>query len=136
MSTESRTATAFDQHIGQRLRSARLLREISQERLGEALDLTFQQIQKYEKGVNTIRLERMLAICDLLEVDMDFFVSGAPGRPKKSGHVEPLPPYATAFFELPYARSIASGFVKIKSEAGRGAVRTLVRVLSEESSDG
>lgn len=61
-------STAIDQAIGARIRAARVSRRLSQSELGAALGVTFQQIQKYEKGSNRIAGSRMLAMCDMLKM--------------------------------------------------------------------
>lgn len=66
-------ATPYDQEIGRRIRSQRIAIGMSQERLGSALGLTFQQIQKYEKGINRIASGRLQEISKILGVPMSFF---------------------------------------------------------------
>jgi len=62
-----------DVHVGQRVRLARLSVGFSQERLGEAVGITFQQIQKYEKGTNRISASRLFQFAEVLGVDVPFF---------------------------------------------------------------
>jgi transcriptional regulator with XRE-family HTH domain len=72
-----------DRHVGRRLRMRRLLLGMSQERLGELLGLTFQQIQKYERGANRLGASRLFEAAQALEVDVAFFfedLSGPVGR--------------------------------------------------------
>jgi len=68
----------IDRHVGSRLRMRRVLVGLSQEKLGDALKLTFQQIQKYEKGMNRIGASRLQEISGLLGVPVEFFFEGAP----------------------------------------------------------
>ncbi|MEM7620129.1 MAG: helix-turn-helix transcriptional regulator [Pseudomonadota bacterium] len=63
----------IDIHIGKRLRLRRQLLGISQEKLGEQLGITFQQVQKYEKGINRISASRLFQIAHLVKVELDFF---------------------------------------------------------------
>ncbi len=72
----------IDRHIGQRLRLQRVNLGMSQEALGERVNLTFQQIQKYEKGTNRISAARLFEFADILNVDIGFFYEGL-GRLKK-----------------------------------------------------
>lgn len=65
-----KSATNFDQAFGRRLRDLRKSRRISQTDLGRALGISFQQVQKYEKGVNRISLARALKSADILETDL------------------------------------------------------------------
>ena len=68
-----------DVHIGRRLRQARLARGLSQDMLGKKLGITYQQVQKYESGVNRIGGSRLWDLCRLLEVPVGFFFEGLPG---------------------------------------------------------
>ncbi|MFE1601377.1 helix-turn-helix domain-containing protein [Methylobacterium sp. ID0610] len=79
----------IDRHVGHRVRVRRLLVGVSQEKLGDALGVTFQQIQKYEKGANRISASRLQQIAEMLGVPVGFFYEGAP-RPE-SGHDEERP---------------------------------------------
>src|SRR5579863_8724786 len=68
----------IDRHVGSRVRMRRILLGMSQEKLGEALGLTFQQIQKYEKGTNRIGASRLQQISTTLNVPPAFLFDGAP----------------------------------------------------------
>ena len=74
---------AVDTHVGSRIRMRRIAMGMSQERLGEALGLTFQQVQKYEKGANRIGAGRLYATANALGVDVAFFFQGLESRHKK-----------------------------------------------------
>jgi len=67
----------IDQHVGSRVRMRRLMLAMSQEKLGDALGLTFQQVQKYEKGTNRIGASRLEQISHILQVQVAFFFEGA-----------------------------------------------------------
>src|SRR5215510_2472232 len=67
----------IDQHVGSRVRMRRLMLAMSQEKLGDALGLTFQQVQKYEKGANRIGASRLEQISHILQVPVAFFFEGA-----------------------------------------------------------
>jgi transcriptional regulator with XRE-family HTH domain len=67
-----------DQHVGSRVRMRRMMLAMSQGKLGAALGLTFQQVQKYEKGTNRIGASRLQQISDILRVPVAFFFEGAP----------------------------------------------------------
>jgi transcriptional regulator with XRE-family HTH domain len=75
----SKAPNPVDKHVGSRVRMRRLMLEMSQEKLGEALGLTFQQIQKYEKGTNRIGASRIQQIADILQVPVAFLFEGASG---------------------------------------------------------
>lgn len=80
-----------DRHVGHRVRVRRLLVGVSQEKLGDALGVTFQQIQKYEKGTNRISASRLRQIADMLGVPVSFFYEGAPRADggREEGAAEP-----------------------------------------------
>src|SRR5205807_10013477 len=67
-----------DKHVGSRVRLRRMMLSMSQEKLGDALGLTFQQVQKYEKGANRIGASRLQQISHSLQVPVSFFFEGAP----------------------------------------------------------
>ncbi|MGD9914313.1 MAG: helix-turn-helix domain-containing protein [Rhizobiaceae bacterium] len=69
----------IDAHVGSRVRLRRNMLGMSQERLGESLGITFQQIQKYEKGTNRVGASRLQAIASVLDVPVSFFFENAPG---------------------------------------------------------
>ncbi len=89
----------IDKHVGSRVRMRRMMLSMSQEKLGDALGLTFQQVQKYEKGTNQIGASRLQQISLILQVPVAFFFEGAPslpGRPQGLGEA-PSPAYVTDF---------------------------------------
>jgi transcriptional regulator with XRE-family HTH domain len=75
-----KSPSPVDRHVGSRVRLRRTLLGMSQERLGEILGVTFQQIQKYEKGINRIGAGRLQAIGGALNVPITFFYEGLPGE--------------------------------------------------------
>src|SRR5579859_7420614 len=74
-----------DQHVGSRVRMRRLMLGMTQEKLGNKLGLTFQQVQKYEKGKNRISASRLQALSDILQVSVPFFFDGAPENAGRAG---------------------------------------------------
>src|SRR5215468_9864825 len=68
----------IDKHVGSRVRMRRMMLKMSQEKLGNAVGVTFQQIQKYEKGANRIGASRPQQIAEVLSVPVPFFFEGAP----------------------------------------------------------
>src|SRR5712671_5119043 len=90
---------SIDKHVGSRVRMRRLMLGMSQEKLGDELGITFQQVQKYEKGTNRISASRLHHISHILQVSVPFFFEGVPhvpGQPKGSG-VALSPDYVTDF---------------------------------------
>ena len=68
----------IDQHVGERIRSRRAELGLTQEQLAEALDISYQQIQKYETGANRISASRMFEMARKLDVDLGYFFEGLP----------------------------------------------------------
>jgi len=78
-----------DKYVGSRVRMRRIMLGMSQEKLGEALGLTFQQIQKYEKGTNRVGASRIQQISEILQVPVSFLFEGGPsGTPSTGGFSE------------------------------------------------
>ena len=84
-------ANEIDIHVGRRLREARLAKGMSQEALGKALGISFQQVQKYEKGSNRIGGSRLWDISNILETPVGFFFEGleVDGKAKKTPTLAP-----------------------------------------------
>lgn len=73
----------IDKHVGSRVRMRRMMLSMSQEKLGNALGLTFQQVQKYEKGTNRIGASRLQQISNILQVPVAFFFENGPDQSAK-----------------------------------------------------
>src|SRR5580704_14977526 len=73
-----KSSNPIDTHVGARVRSRRMMLKMSQTKLGEQLGVTYQQIQKYEKGVNRIGAGRLQELAGILEVSVEYFFEGAP----------------------------------------------------------
>src|SRR3954466_5068150 len=106
----------IDKHVGSRVRMRRMMLSMSQEKLGDALGLTFQQVQKYEKGTNRIGASRLQQISNILQVPVSFFFEGAPNRPGHSGSglsEAPSPAYVSDFLATSDGLSLTKSFMKI-----------------------
>jgi transcriptional regulator with XRE-family HTH domain len=79
------TPNLTDQHVGARVRMRRKMVAMSQEKLGAALGLTFQQVQKYEKGATRISASRLQQMSHILQVPVEFFFEGAPNASAPHG---------------------------------------------------
>ena len=77
-----------DAYVGARLRMRRVMLGMSQGKLGQLLGVTFQQIQKYEKGSNRISASRLRQAAQVLEVPVEFFYEGAPTQPSTDGEFD------------------------------------------------
>jgi transcriptional regulator with XRE-family HTH domain len=123
-----------DAHVGSRVRLRRMLLGMSQERLGEGMGLTFQQVQKYEKGVNRIGASRLFQISKILDVPVQFFFEEAPytgdGNAAR-GMVEPdSEAFILEFLNSREGLELNRAFVKIGDPKVRKSVVDLVRALS------
>jgi transcriptional regulator with XRE-family HTH domain len=124
-----------DAHVGSRVRLRRMLLGISQERLGESMGLTFQQVQKYEKGVNRIGASRLFQIARILDVPVQFFFEEAPhvggDGPAVRGMAGPDPEaLILEFLNSREGLELNRAFVKIADSKVRKSVVDLVRALS------
>jgi len=118
-----------DKHVGARVRMRRMMLSMSQEKLGDALGLTFQQVQKYEKGTNRISASRLQHIASILKVPVAFFFEGAPG-PAVAGAKPTEGDLTAIFFSLPYARELAEHYVNIGHNADRRVVADVARSIA------
>jgi transcriptional regulator with XRE-family HTH domain len=128
-----------DQHVGSRVRLRRMLLGMSQERLGESMGLTFQQVQKYEKGVNRIGASRLFQISRILDVPVQFFFEEAPLADVRSpqGMAEAdSEAFILEFLNSREGLELNRAFVKIADPKVRKSVVDLVRALSGSDRDG
>ncbi len=124
----------IDKHVGSRVRMRRKMLNMSQEKLGDALGLTFQQVQKYEKGTNRIGASRLQAIANILQVPVSFFFEGAPhvaGQTAGLGNA-PSPQYVTDFLATSDGLSLTKSFMKIQSSQLRRRIVDLVEQIADE----
>ena len=125
-----------DRHVGSRLRMRRLMLDMSQTDIANALGLTFQQVQKYEKGSNRISASRLQHISQILQVPVPFFFEGAPApsgvRPSARGMADaPSPAYVTDFLATSDGLSLVKAFVVIEDQKLRRAIVKLVEEIAE-----
>jgi transcriptional regulator with XRE-family HTH domain len=123
-----------DKHVGSRVRMRRMMLSMSQEKLGDALGLTFQQVQKYEKGTNRIGASRLQQISQILQVPVSFFFEGAPAA-VTVGHQNglseaPSPAYVSDFLATPDGLALIKAFVKIKDSKLRRRIVDLVEQIT------
>ncbi|HEU5017401.1 MAG TPA: helix-turn-helix transcriptional regulator [Pseudolabrys sp.] len=125
----------IDKHVGSRVRMRRMMLNMSQEKLGDSLGLTFQQVQKYEKGTNRIGASRLQQIAHILQVPVSFFFEGAPHLP--GGHAggmneAPSPAYVSDFLATSDGLSLTKAFMRIKSGKLRRRIVDLVEQIAGE----
>lgn len=122
-----------DAHVGGRVRLRRMVIGMSQDKLGELLGLTFQQIQKYEKGVNRIGASRIFELSRILDVPIHYFFEEFDGTTSQSyGFAESRPDDSvTQLLRSPEGVELCRYFADIKDPKVRKRVLDLVRTLAE-----
>ena len=138
--TSSKRANAVDAQIGNRVRLRRMLVGMSQERLGELLKVTFQQIQKYERGTNRISASRLFQVSKVLGVTIDYFYDAlhvadevvvTPGFAEHSGEEAEM----LTFLGTREGIELNRAFQRISDPAKRRAVVELVRTMVAEKTE-
>jgi transcriptional regulator with XRE-family HTH domain len=122
-----------DIHVGSRVRMRRLMLDLSQTRLAKALGVTFQQVQKYEKGTNRISASRLLQMSLILQVPIPFFFEGLP--PGKTGGKTPPAPFPTFISDFMTSTdgvSLTKAFVQIKDSKLRRSIVHLVEEMADD----
>jgi transcriptional regulator with XRE-family HTH domain len=125
-----RQTNPIDLQVGSRMRIRRMLIGMTQERLGDLLGLTFQQVQKYEKGVNRIGAGRLYEVSRVLNVPVDFFYEGVDDVPGLGGS-EVAPP-VLEFVSSGEGLQLSLAFMKIKDTKVRKRVLDLMKSLAGE----
>jgi transcriptional regulator with XRE-family HTH domain len=115
----------IDKHAGKRLRERRNELGMSQSSLADAIGLTFQQVQKYEKGMNRMGSSRLQQVADVLKVPVIFFFEDAPGQPKLSSKA-PSVMYISKFLATLDGQALIRAFTKIGSAKVRRSIVMLV----------
>ena len=123
-------ANPIDIQVGNRVRIRRMLIGMSQERLGDLLGLTFQQVQKYEKGVNRIGAGRLFEVSRILNVPVDFFYEGVNDAAQSANETDGAP--VMDFVSSGEGLQLSLAFMKIKDAKVRKRVLDLVKSLAEE----
>jgi transcriptional regulator with XRE-family HTH domain len=131
----SRRANPVDVHVGSRVRLRRMLLGMSQEKLGEHLGLTFQQVQKYEKGINRIGASRLFDLSQVLGVPVQFFYEElvVAGAERGAGFGErPAESYAVEFLGSREGLELNKAFARITDPRVRRSIVDLVRAFAGE----
>lgn len=125
----------IDIHVGSRVRLRRNMLGMSQEKLGEKLGITFQQVQKYEKGTNRVGASRLQAIASILEAPVSFFFDDAPGQNsgQPQGLSEDSPTsYVVDFISSAEGLQLNRAFVRINDPKLRRKIIDLVRTIASD----
>jgi transcriptional regulator with XRE-family HTH domain len=133
-----KTPDPIDRHVGSRVRMQRVLMKMSQEKLGEALGLTFQQVQKYEKGTNRIGASRLQQISKTLHVPPSFFFEGAPtsSEPSAPGFAEESSSqFVVDFLSTSEGLHLNRAFARIREPKVRKRIIDLVSALADQDEE-
>jgi transcriptional regulator with XRE-family HTH domain len=111
---------------------------MSQEKLGEHLGITFQQIQKYEKGTNRIGASRLQHIARVLSVPVSFFFEDAPGGAAEPGELAERQPahYVVDFLSSSEGIQLNKAFIRVKDAKVRRRIIALVRSIAGDEEEG
>ncbi len=127
-------ANPVDAHVGHRVRLRRMLIGMSQERLGELLGLTFQQVQKYEKGINRIGAGRLYEVAGILGVPVAFFYEDVDAHTAARAAGAETPPVMD-FLSSPEGLQLSLAFMRIKDMKVKRRILDLVRSLADDTSE-
>jgi transcriptional regulator with XRE-family HTH domain len=129
---------SIDKHVGGRVRMRRMMLGVSQTKLGEAIGIAFQQVQKYENGTNRVSAGRLQHISHILQVPGSFFFEEAPpvpGQPKGNGATAPTPVYVTEFLSSSDGLALTKAFMRIeKVELRRRIVKLVEEIVGDDES--
>jgi transcriptional regulator with XRE-family HTH domain len=132
MQMSTKAPNPVDKYVGSRVRMRRIMLGMSQEKLGEALGLTFQQVQKYEKGTNRVGASRLQQISEILQVPVSFLFDGGPsgainGSPFAEGA---SPAYVSDFLATSEGLALTRAFTRITDSKMRRSIVDLVEQIA------
>jgi transcriptional regulator with XRE-family HTH domain len=120
-----------DKYVGSRVRMRRIMLGMSQEKLGEALGLTFQQVQKYEKGTNRVGASRIQQIAEILQVPVSFLFEGSPSTASAEASGEAMSPsYVSDFLATSEGLALTRAFTRISDAKLRRSIVDLVEQIA------
>jgi len=122
----------IDRHVGNRVRMRRLLIGMSQEKLGELLGITFQQVQKYEKGSNRVSASRLYYLAQILGVPVQFFFDELPEAGNQAGMSEVG---MTDLLSSSEVSQLARAFSEISDPVARRAIMGMVKQFADSKSN-
>jgi transcriptional regulator with XRE-family HTH domain len=122
----------IDMHVGSRVRMRRLVLDMSQTDVADALGLTFQQVQKYEKGMNRVGASRLQHLSQILRVPVTFFFEGLPVAPKETAMTAESLSYVNEFLATADGLALVKSFMRIQAPKLRRSIVLLVEQLGSE----
>lgn len=139
MTENKKRPNPIDVHVGSRIRLRRNMIAMSQEKLGERLGITFQQIQKYEKGTNRVGASRLQAISAILNAPVEYFFQDAPredGQPPVGFEEGPSAPLVPDFLSSSESMQLNRAFMKISDPKVRRKIIDLIKTLADDDDQG
>lgn len=130
MAQGRRTSTAVDAHVGSRLRLRRRGRGLSQQRLAQLLGVTFQQVQKYERGTNRLAASTLYEVAKALETPVGFFFEGL-GEAGQDGGADAETALAAGFMVSRQANSLMRAFMTMPPRLRLALVRLALALAGE-----
>jgi transcriptional regulator with XRE-family HTH domain len=122
-----------DKYVGSRVRMRRIMLGMSQEKLGEALGLTFQQVQKYEKGTNRVGASRIQQISEILQVPVSFLFEGGPSTTAPAAGEGISPTYVSDFLATSEGLALTRAFMRITDAKLRRSIVDLVEKIADQA---
>jgi transcriptional regulator with XRE-family HTH domain len=130
-------ASPIDRHVGARIRMRRKILGVSQEKLADSLGLTFQQVQKYEKGANRVSASKLYEIAAALQTQVAYFFEGlADPSTEVDAKAKGTEQFVHDFLMTPEGLELAGIFPRITRPAVRRRILDLVRSMADEEADG
>ena len=126
-----RVPHSIDQHVGSRVRMRREMLGMSQSKLADAIGLTFQQVQKYEKGTNRMGASRLMQIANVLRVPVAFFFEGAPAQPRIS-RTAPSPNFVSEFLSMEDGQALTRAFTRLRNAKIKRSLVHLVENIADD----
>ena len=127
----SRSPGSLDVHFGEKLRARRMMvvPKVTQAQLADKLGVTFQQVQKYEKGVNRLSAAMMVRIAEVLKVDVRYFFDELPAGAKNNKAIKT--PVLVDMAIAAHGPRLMTAFLKLKSDKLRGSVADFAQALAQ-----
>jgi transcriptional regulator with XRE-family HTH domain len=121
-----------DTHVGKRVRMRRLMLGMSQTHVADALGLTFQQLQKYEKGMNRISASRLQHVAQIFQVPVTFFFEGAPHVPgeERAQTDAPFPKFVSDYLATSDGLRLTKAFMQIPNAELRRSIVNLIEQIA------
>jgi transcriptional regulator with XRE-family HTH domain len=130
MHMAKRGAGAIDWQVGARVRMRRLMLDMTQQKLASKLDLTFQQVQKYESGATRIAAGRLQQLAGILQVPVSFFFEEFPAAPTARKKQPALPSYVSDFLTTPDGLALTKAFMSLRDVRQRRCIVILAEAMA------